>query len=82
MTVPESCKGNNVGYKYQRQIRMELLGSSNLLAKCNYETSIVSILSDIITGIPVCITKGSIKIVVYNNGDMDTIVQLIKVLLC
>lgn len=59
MTVPGWCKVNNIGlssfYKYQRQIRMELLCRSK----------------DIITGKPVFITKGIIKIEVNNSSDLE-----------
>lgn len=75
MTVPGWCKVNNIGlssfYKYQRQIRMELLCRSKLQAKSNYKTLFVPILIDIITGKPVFITKGIIKIEVYNSSDLE-----------
>lgn len=86
MTVPEWCKVNNVGvftfYKYQRQIRLELLADNSLPAKSNHNISFVPVASDIIADIPVCITKGDIKIEVNSRSDMDTIVEMIRVLLC
>ena len=86
MTVSERCKVNNVGvstfYKYQRQIRMELLADNSLPAKSNHNISFVPVASDITAGIPVYITKGDIKIEVNSRSDMDTVVEMIRVLLC
>lgn len=65
MTVPVWCKVSNKGifalYKYQRQVRMELLDDNNLLAKSRHSASLVSVISNITVDIPIYITKNVVK---------------------
>lgn len=59
---------------------MKLLGSSCLPTKSNHKTSFVPV-SDITAEKSVYITKGNIRIEVKSSSDMDTIVEMIRVLL-
>lgn len=81
MSVTQWCKTNNIGkstfYKYQRLVRMSMLRSTD-----EPQQSFVPVTAVQAIVTPVTITRGDIKIELNGNSDMNTVMNMIRVLLC
>ena len=86
MTLSEWCDSNHVGkatyYKYLRLIRNNLLDNPSLPAETVSENSFVPVSADLPESEPVIIKKGSIRIEIKHDSDLNTIMNMIRVLLC
>ena len=86
MTLSEWYNSNHVGkatyYKYLRLIRNNLLDNPSLPAETVSENSFVPVSADLPESEPVIITKGSIRIEIKHDCDLNTIMNMIRVLLC
>ena len=86
MTLSEWCDSNHVGkatyYKYLRLIRNNLLDNPSLPAETVSKNSFIPVSADLPESEPVIITKGSIRIEIKYDCDLNTIMNMIRVLLC
>ncbi|WP_455683648.1 hypothetical protein [Thomasclavelia sp.] len=81
MSETQWCKTNNIGkftfYKYQHLVRISILHSTDEPQK-----SFVPITAAQAVVTPNTIIRGDIKINLNGNSDMNTVMNMIKVLLC
>ena len=86
LTLDEWCKANSVGkatyYKYLRLIRKEMIDDQPSLMQVKNEPSFVPVHADVPQNDPLIITKGNVRIEFDHVTDLNTIMNMIRVLLC
>lgn len=86
MTLSEWCDLNHVGkstyYKYLRLIRNDLLNEQSSPVKIESKRSFVPVNVDVSKSEPLTITKGNVRIEFNHQSDLNTVMNIIKVLLC
>lgn len=86
MPVNRWCKENNINqatyYKYLKKIREGIIQERQIEIKSEPTFIPVKIENEVADDNQIIITKGAIKIELSPNSNIDTVVNMIKVLLC
>ena len=86
MTLSQWCGLNHVGkstyYKYLRLIRNDLLNEQSSPVKIESKRSFVPVNVDVSKSEPLTITKGNVRIEFNHQSDLNTVMNIIKALLC
>lgn len=86
MTLREWCDLNHVGratyYKYLRLIRNDLIDKQSSPVKTESKSSFIPINVNVSKNESLIITNGNVQIEFNHQSDLNTIMNIIKVLLC